>query len=298
MELSGTGGQEFTLAPVGIADIVEPKTLTIWGNLVQSNPVHVLASGSVATPYGVKDNTLTRLILRGKGIVEGGLKNSLFDDVFSITVGRAESLGGDLTMDNTNGANLTIQTGTNNLDLAGYKLTLSDEDRANPTSVTIISGGILANASGSTVDFLSNDILPANMFIRSEVSNVLFGSVTAHPEVIEIRGDVKILNNLNIAVHGTEPLRIVTGTNILTLGPQATHNLDANHYVVGNLVMTTTNLSKQTYPVGTFKKPDGYAPVTMKFNAPNTSQEMLVTVVDADPASGRAGNADNTINFV
>ena len=295
--LTLTAGK-LTLAPVGLADIVDPKLLTLYGDLVKD--AGLLASGSD------DDNTLTRLVLKGKGKVIDGLRNDLFDGsdgAFSISIQRGETLGNTFTMDTVNGANLTIQTGVNTLALNGNTLILSDypAKSGNPVGITIISGSITADET-SVVDFRSIDIIPANIFARSEAGTIILGGGgSAHASDIQIRGDVKINTALRIGTtttgHPAVPdiMRIYTGDNILTIGPNAAVvDLNSNHYVVGNLQRTVSNVNKTRFDVGT----NNHTPVYMQYASPGTTQEILVTSNQVDPAADRGGNPDNTINVL
>ena len=284
-----------TLAPAGMSDIVEPKLLTLYGDLIQLNTASTLASGS-------SDNTLNRLVLKGKGTVQGGLRNELFEysagpppvyDVFSITVQRGESLGGLLTMKS---ANLTIQTGVNTLALNGNTLILSDDNSTtNPSGITIISGSITADPA-STVDFRNIDVIPANMFAKSEAGTIILGDlITPHEPEIQLRGNVTINTKLEIRhPSSTDNMKIITGGNILTIGPSATTDLNSTHYVVGNLQKTVTNVAKVIFEVGT----EEYTPVYMRYATMGSSQQVLVNSKQIDPTAGRGGNPDNSINVV
>jgi len=176
---------------------------------------------------------------------------------------RPEYLSGPLTMDQTNGANLTIQTGVNSFDLNGKVLSLSCvEPTANPNGITIISGSILADPM-SKVDFACLGVIPANMFTYSEAGTIIIGrtapTVLTHPERIELRGDLRINTKLEIQGHG-DKLYFITGKNVLTISDGATAEFDVDHYVVGNLVRTVNNLDLKEFYVGSIGD-DSYTPV-------------------------------------
>lgn len=282
-DLTLNAGGDLTLANATTAGILEPKLLTVYGNITSNGGT--LISGST-------DKTMNRLVLLGTGTVTGGLRNSLFDGntAFSITVGREETLGGALTMDNNvpGGANLTIATGVNTLSLNGNTLTLSDVAAANPTGVTIVSGNITADIA-STVNFLNLTYVPANMFARSEC-----GTLTSTLEDAEL--DIRCDLTINRALNTGNAVKIVTGDNILTFASGMTTNpaWSATKYVVGNLVQTVTNVTKVTFPMGNTK----YNPVAMKFATQLSTQQIMVSTKDVDPTAGRGGNATNSINVV
>ncbi|MDR0927642.1 MAG: T9SS type A sorting domain-containing protein [Ignavibacteria bacterium] len=295
----------FQLAPAVTSGVIEPKLLTIYGDLVQSNPDSKLQAGS-------GDNTLSRLVLKGEGEVVGGLKDGLFNDpsttdgtsgVFSITVGRGETLGGNLTMDKSN---LTIQTGVNTLALNGNTLTLADDPLEvgsvgpnNPTGVTIVSGNITAD-NASTVNFQANDIIPANIFAKSEAGTVI---LTGTCQIVELRGDITINTRLTVGPGN----RIRTGNNILTLADGSANNLGplttgdcTDKYVIGNLVRTVTNVELLRFDVGSDRDAGSagtyYTPAYIQFASTGSSQQMMVTAKDVDPTAGRGGNPENSQN--
>ena len=279
--------QAFTLAASTTVGVVEPKLLTIYGNLTQLAPTGVLETGWTT------DNTMSRLVLKGTGTVTGGLRNALFSttgNVFSITVGRAEALGAGLTMDD---ANLTIATGVNTLSLNGQRLTLSNNDAlANPTGITLVSGSITAD-NNSVIDFVDIPIIPANLFTRSEAGTVVLGA-----SEVEMRGDLTINTALTGGAGGTGAFKLNTGDNVLTLAQGRTlSNPGATRYIIGNLVQTVTNAGDMLYPIGNFGT-NNYNPVTIRYQGQGINQQIMATVKDIDPVAGRGGDAKASINAV
>ena len=295
---------EFTLATSILGGIVEPKKLTIYGNL--SRNLGTLTPGSTSTPGVGLDNTMSRLVLIGNGSVIGGLSDNFFTasptpgfrDVFSITVGRAETLGGSLTMFNSN---LTIATGVNTLDLNGQRLTLSDgTGAANPQGITIMSGNISAN-DNSIVDFKGIPVIPANTFARSEC-----GTLITSADPLDFYCSLTINRALYTggvasAMAPASNAILRTGDNVLTFGPNMITNpqapFGARKYVVGNLVKTVGYINRETFPVGYEPYPDGYTPLIMRFASNLSSQQIMVSSRNVDPTAGRGGNPENALNI-
>jgi hypothetical protein len=129
------------------------------------------------------------------------------------------------------------------------------------------------------------------MFTRSEAGII---RLSEHPEIIELRGDLRINNRLEFTQDRS--LRIVTGKNILTISNGATTSLNASHFVVGNLVMTASNIAPVVYHIGNMED-NTYAPVTLRFASPGTAQEVLINLQNVDPTAGRGGNSNNSLNY-
>jgi len=291
----------FTLAQSNTAGIIEPKLLTIWGNLTRTNIGFLQA--------GANDMTMSRLVLKGTGTVQPGLSNAFFatndpcgGQAFSITVGRQESLADNLTMRTSN---LTIATGVNTLNLNGKTLVLADESApidANPRGVTLVSGSITADRN-STINFNRLPVIPANLFTRSEVGTIMLDACD-----VETRGDLivntRLITPITCNAVGGRPtgqpqgFRFYTGDNTLTFSQGMVQQpvlvgTPTTGYIIGNLIQTVTNAAEVTYPIGNWSS---YNPTFIRYQGQGIAQQIKATVKDVDPVAGRGGDAKASVN--
>ena len=271
-DLTVNGNLDLQIAKNAIAG----NTLTVKGNLT-----HTVATGTFDAATG-------KLVLTGTGATTG-LSNAYFEGTdgcdVNLEIGRAETLGGDLTM--ATGKTLTINTGINYLDLGEKTLTTSNNAAL---GIERISGSIDATKA-TLVKFTDAAAftLPGNLFKDNTVSN------------LTIAGEMTLGSDLTITSKLAGAFNIYTGDNILTFGPRVTSaNLPAftnTACIVGNLKQTVTNTAT-VFPIGGGTGAADYNPVTLNFQTSGTTQEVVVSAKATEPTVGRAGNPENALDLV
>lgn len=235
----------------------------------------VTLKGNCTGASTITVDATSNLILDGTGTCST-LEDALFTggNATNITFKRAETLTGDLTVNNE----LTMNTGVQELYLSTNTLNLDG-------TVTIISGTILAPA-GSTVDFDNGfATIPANMFSSNSVGNLTIAAAIA------LGSDLTILGTL------TGAFNITTGDNILTFGPSSTKPAFTNTAcVIGNMRQTVTN-SSTLFQIGGGTAAN-YRPVTLVFANSGSSQVVTASVAVVNPTLDKGGDPTNVVDLL
>ncbi len=261
-----------------IDDATNGFELHVFGNITQG-----AATNDITYVAGRADEA--KVILDGAGSVTG-LGNTLFTPAKfpSIEFRRAETLAGAATMEGTGSvATLTMNSGTQNLDLNGQVLTFEDNSLIN-----IVSGQILASATGSGVVLGTTHLeVPANIFVNDEVKDF-----TSNAE-ITLLGNLTILGTFK---HNTDD-NVYTKDNILTFGPSCTvttNAFDDAKHIIGNLRKTVSGSTATLFEVGGGDA-NAFRPVSIKFATSTTSQVVQVSSVLTNPTIGKAGDITRAI---
>lgn len=253
------------------------KTLTVKGNLTRK---------TISPPAGNFKTATGKLVLTGNGKT-AGLSNDYFETYCGVNleVGRAETLGGDLTM--ADGKTLYVNTGINYLDLGTNTLTTTESTNKSLLGIERISGAIKADEGIVKLGPTDPFTLPGNLFKDNTVKD------------LTIKGEMTLGSDLTVNGGLTNTKNIITGeNNIMTFGPQMTFTTPAaTACIVGNLKQTVTNAGV-TFPIGGGTGTDDYNPVTLNFQTPGTTQEVVVSAKATEPTVGRAGNPANALDLV
>lgn len=259
------------------ANVIDGNTLTVKGNLTRK-------TGS--TPAGNFTNATGKLVLTGNGKT-AGLSNDYFDTSCGVNleVGRAETLGGNLTM--AAAKTLYVNTGINYLDLGTNTLTTTVSTNTSLLGIERISGAIKADEGKVVLGPTDPFTLPGNLFKDNTVKTLTIAGVMTLGSDLTVNG---VLTNAK---------NIITGdNNIMTLGPQSPFTTAANTgYIVGNLKRTVKNTAT-IFEIGGGTGEADYNPVTLNFQTPGTTQEVIVSAKATEPTVGRAGNPENALDLV
>ncbi|MBM2813260.1 MAG: hypothetical protein HW421_22 [Ignavibacteria bacterium] len=249
--------------------------LRLVGGLTQLSTNYKLLYSNVAACILMLDST---------GSVTNLTKNYFAgDQVYNLTLKRAETLKGDLFVRGT----LTMNSGNQSLNLDKYSLMF--EDLTSGTSlVTMSSGHIYAPTLSHVIFSPGMTTMPLNIFKNNECDALTTVAALTLPSNLKVNGAFTQLGG---------PFTVTTGDFIFTLGPNSTitRAFTSTYYVYGNLRRTVTKTSTP-FNIGGGTTIALYRPVTLAFKNTGSSQDVLISSTALEPTVGRNGDATKSVN--